>query len=75
MKNYFTRSYTSQNKGTVENKIGVIRRSFPKKTNFREITDKRKKEVERLLNYRPIRKFNYNNTIKFLNNKLVTLMG
>lgn len=30
-KTYFTRPYTSQDKGTVENRIGVIRRFFPKK--------------------------------------------
>lgn len=29
---YFTRTYTSQDKGTVENRIGVIRRFFPKGT-------------------------------------------
>ena len=33
------------------------------------------KEVEKLLNYRPIRKFNYNNPIEVLNNKCVALMG
>ena len=29
---FFTRPYTSQDKGTVENRIGVIRRFIPKKT-------------------------------------------
>ena len=33
------------------------------------------KEVELLLNYRPIRKFNYNNPIEVLNNKCVALMS
>ncbi len=75
VKTYFTRPYTSQDKGTVENRIGVIRRFFPKKTDLREITDMRIKEVEKLLNYRPIRKFNYNNPIEVLNNKVVALMG
>jgi len=32
VKTYFTRPYTSQDKGTVENRIGVIRRFLPKKT-------------------------------------------
>lgn len=75
VKTYFTRPYTSQDKGTVENRIGVIRRFFPKKTDLREVTVKRIKEVERLLNYRPIRKFNYHNPIEVLNNKCVALMG
>jgi IS30 family transposase len=75
VKTYFTRPYTSQDKGTVENRIGVIRRFSPKKTYLRNITDQKIKEVERLLNYRPIRKFNYNNPIEVLNNKIVALMG
>lgn len=56
---YFTRPYTSQDKGTVENRIGVIRRFFPKKTNLIFVTDKQVREVEKMLNNRPIRKFNY----------------
>jgi len=75
VKTYFTRPYTSQDKGTVENRIGVIRRFLPKKTDLREVSIERVKEVERLLNYRPIRKFNYNNPIETLKNKTVALMG
>ncbi|MGB4818446.1 MAG: IS30 family transposase, partial [Saprospiraceae bacterium] len=56
---YFTRPYTSQDKGTVENRIGVIRRYFPKKTNLIFVTDKQVSYVEKMLNNRPIRKFNY----------------
>lgn len=37
---YFTRLYSSQDKGTVENRIGVIRRFFPKKTDLMVITKK-----------------------------------
>jgi len=75
VKTYFTRPYTSQDKGTVENRIGVIRRFFPKKTDLNQISVKRIKEVELLLNYRPIRKFNYNNPIETLNNMCVALMS
>ncbi len=74
-KTYFTRPYTSQDKGTVENRIGVIRRFFPKKTDLRKISTKRIKEVERLLNYRPIRKFNYKTPMEVLQNKCFALMG
>jgi IS30 family transposase len=45
------------------------------KTDLRQVSVKRIKEVEKLLNYRPIRKFNYNNPIEVLNNKCVALMG
>ncbi len=73
VKTYFTRPYTSQDKRTVENRIGVIRRFFPKKTDLRNVSIERIKEVELLLNYRPIRKFNYNNPIEVLKNKLLHL--
>ena len=56
---YFTRPYTSQDKGTVENRIGQMRRFFPKKTDLSIITREQVKRVERLLNNRPVRKFNY----------------
>ena len=75
VKTYFTRPYTSQDKGTVENRIGVIRRFFPKKTDLRKIPLKRIKEVEKLLNYRPIRKFNYQNPIEKLKNERVSIIS
>jgi IS30 family transposase len=56
---YFTRPYTSQDKGTVENRIGVIRQFFPKGTDLREVSTQQIKTVERHLNNRPIRKFDY----------------
>ena len=75
VKIYFTRPYTSQDKGTVENRIGVIRRFFPKKTDLRKVSHKRVKEVEKLINYRPIRKFKYNNPIETLKKKTGALIG
>ncbi|NGP90292.1 IS30 family transposase [Fodinibius halophilus] len=61
---YFTRPYTSQDKGTVENRIGVLRRFFPKGTDLREIPAERIKTVEQYLNFRPVRKFDYLNPIQ-----------
>jgi len=58
-KTYFTRPYTSQDKGTVENRIGVIRRFFPKKTDLTVVSDEYINEIENKLNNRPVRKFNY----------------
>jgi IS30 family transposase len=75
LKTYFTTPYTSQEKGTVENRIGVIRRFFPKKTDLRQISKHRIKEVELSINNRPIRKFNYLSPIETLNNKFVALMS
>lgn len=59
VKTYFTRPYTSQDKGAIENRNGVIRQFFPKKTDFNNIDVKQIKSVEDHLNNRPIRKFNY----------------
>lgn len=59
IKTYFTRPYTSQDKGTVENRNGVIRIFFPKKTDFNLIDHKEVRKVEKLINNRPVRKFDY----------------
>jgi len=59
VKTYFTRPYTSQDKGSIENRNGVIRRFYPKKTDFNEVTTKDLKRVEKSINNRPIRKFEY----------------
>ncbi len=59
VKTYFTRPYTSQDKGTIENRNGVIRQFFPKKTDFNLIDIADVKKVENELNNRPIRKFGY----------------
>ena len=53
---YFTRPYTSQDKGTVENRIGQVRRVFPKKTDLSAVTDRQVKQVEQFLNDRPVSK-------------------
>jgi len=59
-KTYFTRPYSSQEKGTVENRIGVLRLFFPRgKTDFNLISELQLKTVEREINNRPVRKFNY----------------
>ena len=59
IKTYFTRPYTSQDKGTIENRNGTIRQFFPKKTDFNLVTIAEIKRVEKELNNRPVRKFNY----------------
>jgi transposase, IS30 family len=56
---YFTRPYTSQDKGTIENRNGVIRLFFPKKTDFNLIEKREIKRVEKEINNRPVRKFGY----------------
>ena len=59
VKTYFTHPYSSQEKGSVENRIGQIRRIYPKKTNFEEVTPQQVRLLENWLNNRPMRMFNY----------------
>jgi IS30 family transposase len=51
---YFTRPYTSQDKGSVENRIGVIRAFSSKGTVLRNVSDSQIQMVERHLNNRPV---------------------
>ena len=50
---YFCNPYRSWEKGTNENTIGLIRRVYPKKTNFDHISCTDIKALERRLNNRP----------------------
>lgn len=56
---FFTHPNSSQEKGSVENRIGVIRMFFPKKTDFTLVNEQQIKKVEILINQRPMRMFNY----------------
>jgi IS30 family transposase len=50
---YFARAYCSQDRGSNENLNGLIRRFFPKKTDFAKVSDQEINRVEFLLNSRP----------------------
>jgi IS30 family transposase len=56
---FFTHPYSSQEKGSVENRIGIIRMFFNKKTDFTKVTSAQVKSVENKINNRPLRLFNY----------------
>ena len=58
-KTYFTRPYTSQDKGSVENLIGQLRRWFPKGTSLVDVHPNTIRAIERKINNRPLRIFNY----------------
>jgi len=67
---YFTRPYTSQDKGGVENRIGVLRRFLPKKTDLSLVTVAQLKQIENHLNNRPVRKFNYKTPQQLFSEKI-----
>lgn len=50
---FFAHAYHSWERGSNENANGLVRRFFPKKTDFRTISEKEIRLVERLLNSRP----------------------
>lgn len=56
---FFTHPYSSQEKGSVENRIGIVRMFFPKKTDFSQIHQQQVRRVEKTINNRPMRMFNY----------------
>ena len=56
---YFAHPYRSWERGTNENTNGLVRRYFPKGTDFREVSDERIAEVEYALNTRPRKRLGY----------------
>ncbi len=50
---YFCEPFHSWEKASIENAIGLIRRFFPKKTDFDSVTKEQVKRVQTLLNTRP----------------------
>lgn len=64
MQSYFCEPFHSWEKGTVENTIGLVRRFFPKKTNFDRVSVNEIKRVERWLNNRPRKVLNYDTPLE-----------
>ena len=53
MQCYFVHAYCSQERGSNKNGNGLIRRVYPKKTNFAWVLDEEISKIEYLLNSRP----------------------
>ena len=64
---YFCHPYASWEKGTIENTNGLIRRFFPKKTDFALVSVEQVKIVEDLLNNRPRKCLNYRTPTEVFN--------
>jgi IS30 family transposase len=54
-KSYFCNPYHSWEKGTVENLIGIVRRFYPKKTDWKYVTQWDLNKVMRFINNRPMK--------------------
>ena len=63
-RSYFCHPYRSWEKGTVENTIGIIRRLWPKKTDFATLTKYDVELMEMWLNNRPRKCLNFRTPIE-----------
>jgi IS30 family transposase len=55
VKSYFCNPYHSWEKGTVENMIGIVRRFYPKKTDWKNISQWDLNKVAKFINNRPMK--------------------
>ncbi|RYZ77017.1 MAG: IS30 family transposase [Proteobacteria bacterium] len=56
---YFCNPRSPQERGTIENLIGLVRQYFKRNTNLRTITDKKLRSIEYRLNHRPRKCLNF----------------
>jgi len=64
-KSYFCEPFHSWERASLENAVGIIRRFFPKKTDFALVTKEQVKRVENLINTRPKKCLNYQTPNEF----------
>jgi len=69
---FFCHPNASWQRGTVENTNGLIRRFFPKKTDFAKVKELEIKLIEFLLNTRPRKCLNYSTPLKTIANECCT---
>ncbi len=74
-RSYFCEPYHSWERGTVENTIGLVRRFFPKKTDFATISKSRIQSVERWLNNRPRKCLGFKTPAEVFKSASVALTG
>jgi len=67
---YFAHPYHSWERGSNENLNGLIRQYIPKKADFKKLTCEYIKSIEKKLNTRPRKRFNYENPIFVMNQYL-----
>jgi len=63
---YFAHPYASWERGTNENTNGLIRRFFPKGTDFNQVTQSQLKAVQKKLNTRPRKVLNFKTPMEVL---------
>lgn len=61
---YFADAYSSYQRGTNENLNGLIRQYFPKRFDFKKLTQKQVTEIQDKLNNRPRKRYNYRTPVE-----------
>ena len=67
MPTYFAKPYASWERGTNENSNGLLRRYFPKGTDFLKLTDGALEKAVEILNHRPRKCLNYRSAFEVFN--------
>lgn len=70
-KSYFCNPYHSWEKGSVENVIGIVRRFVPKKTNLSKLTQNGLNRIEKIVNNKPRKLFNYYSALELFRKEVV----
>ena len=66
---YFAKPYHSWERGANENMNGLIRQYFPKKSSFENITNEDVARVQKILNSRPRKKFDFASPLEIIKSK------
>lgn len=74
---YFADAYSSYQRGTNENLNGLIRQYYPKRSDFKHLTQKKVNKVQAKLNSRPRKRYNYRTPVEqrayLLSSRIVAL--
>jgi IS30 family transposase len=72
---YFCHPYTSQERGSVENSIGLLRQYLPKHFDIESLTDEELNKIETELNARPRKTLGYKTPAEVISETKVALCG
>ena len=75
MATYFAKPYASWERGTNENSNGLLRRYFPKGTDFLKIENTALEKAVEILNHRPRKCLNYRASFEVFNSVLDGALG
>ena len=74
-RSFFCAPFHSWEKGSVENRNGIIRRFIPKRTNLSTISDSQIRSIENWINDRPMKCLNFETPAEVFNSLRVALTG